>query len=137
MSLDVLSELNWLAVLVATIAWFALGGLWYANGVLGRAWNRADGSQRPEGQGYSPAFYIVPLITCFLGALATAMLAAATGGTTMGDGLMLGLVVGVACAAVVLVLSLTRPQPTAWFLISGGYQLLGLLLVGVIVTVWD
>ena len=137
MSFDVVGELNWLAVLVATVAWFALGGIWYANGVLGRAWNRADGSQRPEGQSYSPKFYIVPLITCFLGTLAIAMLAVATGGNSLGDGLMLGLVVGVACAAVVLVLSLTRPQPTAWFLISGGYQLVGLLLVGAIVTVWD
>ncbi len=43
MSLSVLGDLNWLAVLVATIAYFALGALWYAEFAFGKAWQRAVG----------------------------------------------------------------------------------------------
>lgn len=35
MSFDVLGDLNWLAVVVAAIAYFALGALWYAPPVFG------------------------------------------------------------------------------------------------------
>ena len=40
MSLTVLGDLNWLAVIVATIAYFALGAVWYAEFAFGRAWQR-------------------------------------------------------------------------------------------------
>lgn len=77
MSFDVLSELNWLAVLVATVAYFVLGGIWYSNPVFGRAWARADGFQRAEGESPGAVWYVVPFISNFLGVLATAMLAVA------------------------------------------------------------
>ncbi|MGH2711745.1 MAG: DUF1761 domain-containing protein [Actinomycetota bacterium] len=137
MSLDVLSELNWLAVLVATVAFFVLGGIWYSNAVFGKAWARADGYQRPEGQSPGAVWFIVPYISNFIGVLVTAMLAVATGSTTVGDGLVLGAVVGVGFSGVILVISLTRPNPTMYTLINSLYQIVGLLGVGVILSVWD
>jgi hypothetical protein len=78
MTFDTLGDLNWLAVIVATIAFFALGALWYAPPVLGRAWQRASGAESPEGQRPGIAYYIGPLFTCFLSTVATAMFAMAT-----------------------------------------------------------
>lgn len=49
MSLDVVGDLNWLAVIVAGIAFFALEAVWYAPPVFGRAWQRASGVEIPEG----------------------------------------------------------------------------------------
>ncbi len=49
-SLDVLGDLNWLAVIVAAIAYFVLGAIWYAPPVLGNAWMRAGGVEMPEGE---------------------------------------------------------------------------------------
>lgn len=37
MSLDTLGDLNWLAVVAATLAYFALGAVWYAPPIFGRA----------------------------------------------------------------------------------------------------
>jgi hypothetical protein len=45
---DVLSDLNWLAVIVAAIAYFAIGALWYAPPVFGRIWMTAGGMAMPE-----------------------------------------------------------------------------------------
>ncbi len=43
MTFDVLGDLNWLAVLVAGVAFFALGGLWYSNLMFGKQWSLAVG----------------------------------------------------------------------------------------------
>ena len=137
MSFDVLSELNWLAVLVATVAFFVLGGIWYSNAVFGKAWARADGFSRPEGEKPGAVWYVVPYISNFIGVLVTAMLAVATGSTTVGDGLVLGGVVGVGFSGVILVISLTRPNPTMYTVINSLYQIVGLLGVGVLLSVWD
>ena len=36
-------EINWIAVLVATISSFALGALWYSPALFGKAWQREVG----------------------------------------------------------------------------------------------
>ena len=138
MSFEVLGDLNWLAVIVATVAYFALGGLWYAGPVFGRAWTRASGIQVPEG-GPGPIFYAVPLLINLIATVATAMIAAATGSDTVSEGIVLGLVVGVGYAVALTALSATfdtRPEPKTWFAISAGYHLVGLVIVAVIVSIW-
>jgi hypothetical protein len=48
MSFDVLGDLNWLAVIVATVAYFALGAIWYAPAVFGNLWMRRGVSRSPS-----------------------------------------------------------------------------------------
>ena len=43
MSLDI----NWLAVIVAAVATFVLGGVWYGP-LFGKIWRAADGRPDPE-----------------------------------------------------------------------------------------
>jgi hypothetical protein len=140
MSLDLLGELNWLAVIVAAIAFFALGAVWYAPPVFGRAWQHAAGAQVPEGTRPGIAYYVGPLATCLLSTVATALLAVATGTDTVGEAIVLGLVVGVGVAAAVAfvggVFDPHKPQPLVWFVIFGGYQVVGLLIVATIVALW-
>jgi hypothetical protein len=139
MSFEVLGDLNWLAVIVATVAYFALGGLWFASAVFGRAWIRASGIEMPEG-GPGVAFYVGPLTTCLVATIATAMLAEATASDTLGEGLVLGLVLGVGLALTTLfvtgIFDPKKPEPMTWFAITGGYHLVGLLIVGAIVGAW-
>jgi hypothetical protein len=37
-SFDTLGDLNWLAVLVSAVAYYALGAIWYARPALGSIW---------------------------------------------------------------------------------------------------
>ena len=50
-----LSNINWLAVLVAALSTFILGGLWYGP-LFGRTWMRASGmtEERVNGAGSHP-----------------------------------------------------------------------------------
>ena len=53
---------------------------------------------------------------------------------------MLGLVVGVGYALVInandAVFDPNKKEPLTWFVITGAYNLLGLLIVAVLVSVW-
>ena len=141
MSFDVLGELNWLAVIVGAVIYFALGAVWYAPPVLGKAWMRSigfDPSQRPPQA--SAATYVVPFLAYIVMAVATGMIAAATGSEGFGDGIVLGLVVGIGFAAMHTLIDATfdpnKPQPWTWFAINATYHALGLLIVAVLVSIW-
>jgi hypothetical protein len=141
MSFDTLGDLNWLAVIVATVAWFALGGLWYARAVFGNVWMRSIGMEMPaEGQRPGPGVYLFPLIAYFIASIAIGMLAQATGSTTVGEGIVLGLVIGVGFGVTLYAVESVfgqRPQPGVWFALTAAYQLLGILIASVIITLWD
>ena len=42
-------EINWIAVLVAAVACFLLGGLWYSPALFGRIWNAENGGPPQSG----------------------------------------------------------------------------------------
>jgi hypothetical protein len=69
------------------------------------------------------------------------MLALATTSDTIGEAIALGLVIGLGIAAAVAFVAGMfdphKPQPLVWFVIFGGYQLVGLLIAAVIVSLWD
>ncbi|MFI6094100.1 DUF1761 domain-containing protein [Lentzea sp. NPDC051213] len=140
MSFSVLGDLNWLAVIVATIVYFGLGGLWYAEFLFGKAWQKAMGwdGNAPEGAG--AGIYVVPLATCFVATLATAMLAAASGTDTVGEGIVLAIVVGIGLSAAILAVTgmfdSTKPAAMTSVAISAGYHFVGLLLASIILAVW-
>lgn len=138
MSFDVLGDLNWLAVIVATIAYFALGGIWYAPAVFGNLWMRSGGIETPEQT--QASFYVIPLLTCLLATIAAGVLAVATGSDTVGEGIVLGLVTGVGIAFSALFVTgffdPQKPQAMTWVAVVGGYHVVGLVIVSTILSVW-
>jgi len=135
-----LGELNWLAVIVGALVYFALGALWYSPPVLGRPCMRSIGWDPERGATGSAMTYLVPIVAYLAMAVGVGLLATATGSDTLGEGIVLGLIVGV-------LLSLThtfvdasfdpmKPEPWTWFAINGTYHALGLIIVAVIVSIW-
>lgn len=141
MSLDVLGEINWLAVIVGGIVYFALGALWYSNVLFARQWQRSIGwdPERTPPQ-MSATTYVIPLIAYIVMAAAVGMIAAAAGSDNLGEGIVLGLVLGIGLSLMHTLIDATfdpnKPEPWTWFAINGSYHALGLLLVAVIVSVW-
>jgi hypothetical protein len=142
MTLDGLGDLNWLAVLVAALAYFVLGAIWYAPPVFGKAWMKASGIEMPEsGERPGMAIYIGPFFGSLIAALATALLAAATDTDTAGEGIVLGLVVGIGYAMTVMlttaIFETHKPQKGVWFVITSLYHLVGLVIAAVIIALWN
>lgn len=138
---DALAELNWLAVVVGALIYFALGALWYSPMLFGKQWQRSigwDPEQRPPEM--KATTYVVPLVAYLVMAVAVGLLAAATGADTIGEGVVLGLVLGIGLSLMHTLVDATfdpnKPQPWTWFAINGSYHALGLLIVAIIVAAW-
>jgi len=140
MEFGVLGDLNWLAVIVAGLLYYALGALWYAQAVFGRTWQQSMGWQPPDDYRPSPLMYLVPLVTCLVTAIAVGMLAEASATDTFGEGIVLGLVAGIGVAAASLYVTgffdPQKPKPMTTTAINSGYHVVGILLVGAIVGSW-
>ncbi len=141
MSFDVLGDINWLAVVVAAIAYFAIGAAWYSPALLGKPWMRSigwDAEQEPPAM--TPVSYVGPLVGYLVAAAAVASLAFATDTDTFGEGIVLGLVVGIGVAAVLAYVTAVfdpqKKEPMTWFAITAGYHLVGLLVTAVVVALW-
>jgi hypothetical protein len=140
MTLDLLGDINWLAVIVGAVAYFVIGALWYSPPLFGKPWMAAGGMETPaDGQGPGPAIYLMPLIGSVLSAIALGMIAEATGTDTVSEGIALGLVVGIgfaiSIALVTATFESTKPKPMVWGAINGGYHLAGNLAAAVVIAV--
>jgi hypothetical protein len=141
MTID-LGQLNWLAVLVGAVVYFVIGAAWFAPAVFGRPWMAAIGwdESRPRPE-MNPISYVGPAAFYLVASIATGVLAAATGTDTLEEGITLGLVVGLGYALVVTatdaVFDPNKPKPWTWFVISGAYHVVSLILVGAIIGAWQ
>lgn len=136
MSFD-LGSLNWLAVIVGAVVYFAIGAVWFTPQLFGKPWMAAIGwdESRPRPE-MNPISYVGPAVFYLVSAIATGLLAKATGTDTLTEGIVLGLVVGIGYALVVTatdaVFDPNKPKPWNWFAISGAYHVVSLAIVGAI-----
>ena len=142
MELGVLNDINWLGVLAATLAYFVLGALWYSPMLFGNRWMKSAGMPEPAaGEGPGPAIYLMPLISSLLASVALAMIARAMNASGAGDGLQLGLVVGVGFVVSLMLTTATfeaqKPEPWVWFVLTGGYHFVGVVIAAIVVCVLD
>lgn len=135
MSLDALGDVNYLAVVVAALAYFVLGALWYAPPVFGSRWMAA--SRADVSGGASAMLYVFTFVAWFVVALALGYLAVLVGVDTAAEGLGLGLLAGLGFMLPTLVVGNTYEQasPTVT-LIGAGYNLVGFALAGLIIGLW-
>ena len=67
------ADLSWLAIGIATLAYYLLGALWFTP-LFGAAWDTAIGHTRVRGERFSAAYYVVPLVSSLLVTVAMAVL---------------------------------------------------------------
>ena len=90
MILDFFGELNWLAILVATVAWFAFSAIWYSLPPLSKAWQRAAKIDMTAGGPPLALLFIPTLIGYFVTTVVIGLIAKAIGATEVMDGVWLG-----------------------------------------------
>ncbi len=73
---ELTDNINWLAVLVGTIAGFALGWLWYSPFLFGKKWAEGSGVQLGDASSMPAAAMAVQLVATFFLALLVGVTAA-------------------------------------------------------------
>jgi len=138
MNTDSFSHINWLAVLVAAIAFFALGAVWYSF-LFRDAWIKASGvnANDPNAKKGVGAMFLSSFILVFITAAGLALFTARVGSGGWMTGLKVGLVAGVCfCATSISNSYLYEKRPFALHLINGLYNVLGCIIAGIIIAVW-
>lgn len=138
MIFDFFGELNWLAIVVATIAWFAFSAIWYSVPPLSAAWQKAAKVEM-TGEGPPLALLFIPtLIGYFVTSIVIALISRAIGATEVMDGVALGVALGVGFGLVnALVGQVYESKGRSYWLINGINAIVAYTIVAVIVAVWD
>jgi len=138
MILDLFGDLNWLAIVVATVAWFAFSAIWYSVPPLSQAWARAAKVDM-SGDGPPLVLLFIPtLIGYFVTTVVIGLLVAGLGTETIADGIVLGAVLGVGFGMVgALVNQVYESKGAAYWLINGLNAVIAYAIVGAILAVWD
>jgi hypothetical protein len=127
------SEVNYLAVLIATIATMILGFLWYSPVLFGNAWVKEMGLKREEMSGGSPFTYVLTALTALFGALFLALIVSMIGERTIGLGVTIGLLIGLSISAKIGMNFLFESRTAKLYFITIGYHLVTYLLTGIII----
>jgi hypothetical protein len=140
MVIDV-GALNWLAVIVGAAIYFVLGAVWYSPLLFARPWQAAIGWDDSRAQPQTnPVTYVVPAVLYLIAAVATGLIAAATGTDTLEEGVTLGLVTGLGFALPMVGVEATfdpnKPKPVVWFVITTAYHLIGFVVLAVVIAIW-
>lgn len=125
-------EVNWLAVIVATIAGFAVGAVWYT--VLGKQWLAAIGKTRDQ-LNSSPAPFIIGIVVELVMAYFLAVVIGNIfGSVTVANGLLAGAVMWLGFIMPPMILN-HRYQNMSWTLtaLDGAHLLLVLLVQGLVI----
>ena len=128
---------NYLAVVVAAIAYFVLGGLWY--GVLfHKPWMALEQMTIEQARSVSPVVpYIVSFLLELLVAYALAQLCIWRNANTASRGASIGVLVWIGFVGpIALMTYMFEMRPRALYAINEFYPLAGLILMGAILGAW-
>ena len=127
--------LNWWAVLVATVAAFLLGGLWYGP-VFGRAWLRALGKTEDDIEP-TPTPFVISFFTSLVTAVVLAALIKTLSLDSVTDGVLIGLFTGVGFIATAMAsdAAFCGWSASLWC-IQAGYRVSYSVLIGLILVLW-
>lgn len=128
-------DLNWWAIIVATLVPMAVGMVWYR--ALAEPWMRAVGKTREE-LGGANIGYGVALAAAFVTAYVLARVVDWADATSFGDGLLVGLIVWIGFVATTMAVNgIFAGRTWRLWAIDSGYYLTNLLAMGVILALWD
>lgn len=134
--INIFTELNWLAIIVGTIAYCAFCGIWHRQFAFGKTWEKAMGFDRPENWKETNIYYVVPLIACFITTVAIAIILKFTNTISILDAIKIGSILGIGFGMAIVFTTAVIPtmkNPLKFGAITGTAQALGILLVTIII----
>ncbi len=129
------AHINWLAVVVGTVASFVIGGVWYGP-LFGKQWQQLVGLSEEDLQGRNPAAIFGPAFVLTL-VQATALAALLPAGAGLWGGAMLGAFLGAGLIAASFGVNyLFSGYPRGLFLIDALFNIVQLAVIGAILGAW-
>ncbi len=132
-------SVNFLAVLIAGIAYMIFGALWYSPVLFGNAWMKAIGKTKEQiAADSSAAGYIIALIGSFIAAYGIARIMVWANFAGIPEGIMVAVVAGICFVFTTMMINDSfekRPQGLTFMNIL--YHLIGFVIMGIIIGAWQ
>ena len=130
------SQINWLAIVVAGLSGFAVGGIWYNPSVFGNAW-MADSNlslEQVQKGNKGKIFGFTAIFSLIMAGNLAMFLADAKTDVTWGA--TAGFLAGVWTFCAIATHSLFELKSWRYIFINGGYSVVSLTVMGAIIGVW-
>lgn len=130
------SNINWLSVIVASLAAFAIGSVWYSPVMFSKTWQKESNLTDYDLKNASmPVIFGAAFVLMFISAVILDMFIGKDG--TAFSGLVAGLLVGIGWIATALGVNyLFGRKSITLFLIDAGYFVVFFAAMGVILGAW-
>ena len=131
-----MGTVNWLAVLVAGISAFVLGGVWYSPALFGKAWMTEnnmtvdDVKKGNKGKIFGWSFILSLIMAANLGMFIN------TPDLNLSQGIIYGLLTGLWIFCGIAIVGLFEHKSARYIFINGGYMIVALGLMGAIIGIW-
>jgi hypothetical protein len=132
-----MSTINWLAVSVAALSTFLLGGLWYSPLLFGKAWAKENGLTEEElKKGNTAKIFGFAFLWALVMSFNLAMFLN-DGKTTVSWGAMAGFLAGFGwVATAIFTIGLFERKSNRYMLINAGYMTISFVIMGLIIGAW-
>jgi hypothetical protein len=136
-----LSTANWLAILVAAIAYFALGSLWFSV-LFGKQWMALNGIPEPtpekkeEMKKLMMPMMLKTLVMSLVLAFVIGLLGMSIGIHQCVPGIKLGLGLSAIGVIPLIMADMYLMKPVKLWFIDAGYHVFGIVLMSIIIAVW-
>ena len=138
----IIQHLNWLAIAVSALAYFALGAIWFNPKVFGTIWMKGHNiTPNEEDKKKMPMMMATTLVLCFIGTIALAYFIHVFSFYTVNwqwySGAKVALVGGIGFTGVGMAMNYlyTRKSWTL-IIIDSSYHVAGMVIAGIILSVW-
>jgi Protein of unknown function (DUF1761) len=135
---DAPMRMNWVAILVATIAHWLLGAVWFT--AFSKPWTAGLRMPKEELDAAMahPNFwpYVIAFVCNMVLAFVIARVLALSETHTLIRGVRIGILIGLATAAALVTAMVFELLGLTFILISAGYPLAGCILMGIIIGAW-
>lgn len=138
MNTEVFQHINWLAILVAGLAYFFLGALWYS-ALFGKKWQSYNSvlMSDPNPKKGSTGIMIISFILMLICAFGLSLIVTRLNISGWQVGLKLGILTGVFFGATAISISYVyEKKPFGLHFINGLYTVLGNIIAAIIIAIW-
>lgn len=138
MDTSFLSQLNWLSVLVAAVAYFMLGALWYSKILFASHWIKSTGTDmnHPDAKKGVGGIMALTFVLEFVVCIGLAVLLYRLNLSGWMSGAKTGLVTGICFSATAISISyLYQMKPKVLSFVDAGYHIAGQVVAGIVLCV--
>jgi len=134
--INLFSAINWISVLIAFVAYFLLGALWFTL-LFKKQYANSLGKENDTLQNSSPIFFIGPAVCSLVITITSAILIDASGVDSYGKAIEFAFIIGIGYLftnTVNIAINPNIPKPILYGIISGIFHLIGILIVSVVIV---